>query len=248
MNIARRVDFHTHILPNIDDGSKSLEESMDMLREESRQGIDLLFLTPHFYPTQMNVEQFIILREKMLQRLQKAIKENSIDSQGKVESFPEMILGAEIYYFEGISRTDALSGLHLGNSEYMLLEMPVSKWTDRMIRDVIELHQRPDTKVILAHIERYLKYQSSEVWDILLDYGVLMQVNASFFLNRLTRRKAFSLLKRDCIHVLGSDCHNMGERAPRLGTAMELIRDKDNDWWKRLCDRQEKLVEVIKGR
>ena len=254
MDTLLRTDFHTHILPQMDDGSSSAEESLAMLREEMRQGVESLVLTPHFYPAKMDPQQFLQRRERSWETLQKAVEEaqakhSGAEHPGAAETFPEMIPGAEVHYFEGIARTDGLSCMHLGNSRFLLLEMPFTRWTDRMITDVIELHHRADTRVILAHMERYLKYQHQDVWDTLRRQGILLQANASFFLDLRTRRKAVTLLKREYIHVLGSDCHNMDTRPPRMAEARNRIREaSDRQLAEALTGLEQKLMEMMRGR
>ena len=74
--------------------------------------------------------------------------------------------------------------------------------------------------------ERYLKLQSGSVWDRLYETGILMQVNASFFADFPTRRRALGLLQNGGIHFIGSDCHNMTSRPPRIDRAFEIIEKK----------------------
>lgn len=249
MDTLLRTDFHTHILPQMDDGSSSAEESLAMLREEMRQGVKSLVLTPHFYPAKMDPQQFLQRRERSWETLRKAVEEEQAEHSGEEESFPEMIPGAEVHYFEGIARTDQLSDMHLGNSRFLLLEMPFTRWTDRMITDVIELHHRADTRVILAHMERYLKYQPKDVWETLRHQGILLQANASFFLDFRTRRKAVTLLKREYIHVIGSDCHNMDTRPPGMEEARNRIREAaDRQLAEALTGLEQKLMEMMRGR
>lgn len=81
--------------------------------------------------------------------------------------------------------------------------------------------------VLLAHVERYLGGQPPAVWEALLDWGVLNQCNADFFLRWRTRRKALQMLREGRIHFLGSDSHNMDTRPPRLGKALEILGERD---------------------
>ena len=104
--------------------------------------------------------------------------------------------------------------------------MPLGKWTSRVIDDVLQLNSRSDCRVILAHVERYLLDQPKDTVRILLQNGVLMQSNATFFYTRRTMRKALSMLKRGCVHLLGSDCHNMTTRPPDLVKACGVITDR----------------------
>ena len=82
---------------------------------------------------------------------------------------------------------------------------------------------RNNLEVVLAHIERYYSKQKPAVWDMLLNSGIRMQCNSEFFLNRITRRKALRLLRQGKVHFIGSDCHNMSNRAPMIGEAYDVI-------------------------
>lgn len=207
------IDFHTHILPGVDDGSKSVAESLGMLREESKQGIQKLVLTPHFYAHENSPEQFLARRNDAWEQLSPVLNAR----------MPKIYLGAEVQYFEGICQVEELPRLCVEGSDLLLLEMPFSKWSDRIIQDVLTLNDREDIQIVLAHIDRYLSMQSKETWQILLENGVLMQVNASFFLHWKTKHKAMKMLKKGQIHLLGSDCHNMTHRPPNLGNVYRQI-------------------------
>lgn len=206
------IDIHSHILSGMDDGSSSLEESLSMAKESARQGVRLLAATPHFYATQENPASFLARREKSLSLLESAWE----------DGFPTLAVGAEVRYFDGISRVEEISSLVLERTRILLLEMPFTPWSTRMVDEVVEL-QRRGFQVLLAHIERYLKDQDSRVWETLRQNGVWMQCNANFFLRWQTKRKAQALFQRGEIHMLGSDTHNMTTRPPNLGYAREAL-------------------------
>lgn len=198
------IDIHSHILPGIDDGSQSVSESVSLLREERRQGVDTVFLTPHFYAEENDPVSFLKKRYRAWRKLEPCL----------FPGLPKVRLGTEVQYFEGICAVEDIRHLRIVGTDYILLEMPFSGWSDRMIADVIELEERYELRVILAHIERYLAKQRPETWKMLRANGVLMQSNVSFFTERKTRKQALSMLERKEIHFLGSDCHNMESRRP----------------------------------
>ncbi len=208
------IDIHSHVLPCVDDGSKSVKESILMLRASAEQGVSEIVATPHFYPDETGPERFLSRRNAAADRLLGVWQ----------DGFPKLRLGAEVYYFEGISMTDEIDALRIEGTELLLLEMPFMTWSERMIRDIKELNRRRGSTVLLAHIERYLRYQSGDVLDELIDSGVLMQSNAEFFLKWSTRKKACRMLRNGRIHLLGSDCHNMKSRPPVIG---EVLRKMD---------------------
>ncbi len=208
------IDFHSHILPGIDDGSKSAAMSLEMLEAMRRQGIDTVVATSHFYATQRSPQRFLTRRQEAWEKLQACIT-------GPV---PDIILGAEVLYFPGISHMAELPWLCTEGTNILLLEMPFDTWRDFYVRELKELARSGDYTILLAHIERYYFKQPVELWDELLDYGILMQANADFFLPWRTKRKALKLLEEGRIHLLGTDAHNTGNRAPRMGEAVERIQ------------------------
>ena len=198
------IDFHTHILPCMDDGSQSIAESLSMLRAEARQGIEGVVLTPHFYAHENSPAVFLKRRDHLYRQLKPYLGPD----------LPEIILGAEVQYFEGICTVEDVKELRIEGTDYLLLEMPFSHWPNHIIEDVITLNDRRDTTVVLAHIERYIAMQDKETFRHLRNCGVLMQSNVSFFSNWKTQHKAMSMLARREISFLGSDCHNMKLRQP----------------------------------
>ena len=80
---------------------------------------------------------------------------------------------------------------------------------------------------IIAHVERYIKIQKDKDMILrLLDMGCMIQSNASFFTSKWTKRKAKKLLLDECIHLIGSDCHDLGKRKPDIGKAYAEIANK----------------------
>ena len=207
------IDIHTHILPGMDDGSSSLEESLSMARESARQGVRLLAATPHFYATQEDPNSFLRRREKSLALLESAWQ----------DSFPTLLVGAEVRYFDGISRVEKIAHLTLDHTRILLLEMPFTSWSRRMVEEVVELQRSRGLQVLLAHVERYLKDQDGQVWETFRQNGVWMQCNANFFLRWQTKRNAQALFKKGEIQMLGSDTHNMTSRPPNLAMARDAL-------------------------
>ena len=213
------IDWHSHILPEMDDGSRSLDESINLINMQVEQGVNTVIATPHFYANDESVESFLRRRSIAFEKLKKVSS----------ESFPEIILGAEVKYYPGISKMTDLKRLRIENSKLLLLEMPLTKWTEYVIRELIELSRISGIKIILAHIDRYLSLQKQEVWERLFESGILMQVNASFSLSLVSKHRVISMLKNGYIHFLGSDCHNLNSRPPKIGKAYDLVRKKCGD-------------------
>lgn len=223
------IDIHTHILPGIDDGSRNVEESIAMLREQAKQGMDGVALTPHFYASENSIERFLERRQKAWEQLRPHLD----------ASMPPVCLGAEVQYFEGICRVDGLTSMCLNGSRLLLVEMPFCRWSERVVNDIIELNANCGVMVILAHVERYIAMQSEAVWQKLHANKVRTQANGSFFLDWTTKRKAVRMFVNGQIQFLGSDCHSMSTRAPNCGQVVKLLQDKKaNETIKRLEMRE----------
>lgn len=217
------IDFHSHILPQIDDGSQSIEETLSLLQMLSEQGVDRVAATPHFYASQQPLARFLEKRGAAHEKVMSALQ--------KEASFPvpDIRLGAEVWYYPGVSRLEGIRELQLEGTRLLLLEMPMEPWSAYTVREVLDLNCSGALTVVLAHIERCLPYQDASVWENLLQNGVMMQVNASFLLSRRTRGRALKMMKRGLIQWIGSDCHNLTERAPHMREAVEILRKKLGD-------------------
>lgn len=213
------LDFHSHILPKIDDGSRSCEESIAMLKMLKEQGVNTVALTSHYLAMDESPQMFIDRRTHAYQKLVSAIEKSG-------EQLPELLLGAEVYYYPGICKMEELKLLTLENSNMLLLEMPMAPWGKFTVRELVELAESSDIQIVIAHIERSIKFQSKDTINRLLECGILFQVNASFFISMSTRRKALKMLRLGQIHFIGSDCHNIKHRPPKIGEAVAIIENK----------------------
>ena len=209
-------DFHGHFLPGMDDGSRSVEESLKMLQMAKDQGVTKMFATPHYYPTE-TVETFLERRAQCWQRLSAAM-------EGDPRNYPQVALGAEVAYRQGIGNAEDLETLCLGNSRYLLLELPFTSWNGMLFRDISTIANVRGIIPIIAHVERYMPMQSPKMLQRLWEQDVLFQMNAEPLLIWYKRGKAKKLLTDGAVQLLGSDCHNLTTRKPNLGLACKLYR------------------------
>lgn len=216
------VDFHSHILPKMDDGSASTEESLNMLRMEAEQGISHVVATPHFYARHDTPERFLGRRKDSMLRLQEALAD--------FPELPKISLGAEVYFFRGMSNSDAILDLTIADKRCILIEMPGEPWSDSMYRELEAIYNRFELIPVIAHIDRYIRpFHARQVLNRLTELPVQIQANAEFFLNKSTCNLALRMLKQDQIQYLGSDCHNLTDRKPNLGEAVDLIRRRSGE-------------------
>lgn len=217
--MASTVDFHTHILPGIDDGSKTVDESLAMLRMEAEQGINHVVLTPHFYAEKESLSRFLERRNRSLRRLNEAI--------GSTGRLPNLSVGAEVRIFEGIGNAEFLEELVISGTKCILIEMPMSPWSDSLLRELERIRYKRQLVPIMAHIDRYVSpLRTKGIPEIFADLPVLVQASGSFFTNWKTRNLALKLLQEKKIHLIGSDCHNLDTRPPNLQEALDIIERK----------------------
>ena len=212
------VDFHTHILPGIDDGSADVDTSVEMLKMLYAQGIDTVIATPHFYLAKDSSRNFLRQREKAVKEL--------LDKVEKMDDIPRIVLGAEVLLYPEVSGMPDLDKFCISGTNYLLVEMPFFKWSN-ITYETLEKIRRQGIIPIVAHFERYFKIQKDKTMIFrLLDIGCMLQANANFFTGAFTKRKALKLLRGEMIHFIGSDCHDLKKRKPNIGKAYEIIENK----------------------
>ena len=203
----------------MDDGSKSVCESIQMLRLSFGMGIDTLVSTSHYYANAESMDSFLNRRKEKQQ-----ILIHEIDG---IKHIPQIVMGAEVAYFSGMSREKEISRLCIEKTKYMLLEMPFSEWSSLTLNEVKSLITNRGITPIIAHIERYFPYQQkSGKFDELLNLGVVFQTNGEAVIDGRYSRKILKMIDTNKIHLLGSDCHNTAERPPNLDHAFKIIDRK----------------------
>ena len=184
------IDLHSHILPQMDDGSGSPEESLALWEAFQAQGVTTLAATSHFYPDRESPEEFLARREKSLALLPDCLRSR-------------LILGAEVAYFPGIGSCQSVVPLQLENTRLLLVEMPFCNWNDRMVEDICAIPLQLGLTPVLAHVNRYRgKSQFPKYYRQLLESDVLFQCNAEAFVPGLSGRWAMQQLKKGVLEML----------------------------------------------
>ena len=220
------IDFHTHILPGIDDGSKDINMTKDMLLMEKEQGTDLIIATPHFYAHRTRVEEFLMRREHSLARV--------MELKSETPGLPEIKVGAEVYYFDGIGRAEHLPDLCISGTDILLLEMPFAQWSSDMARTVEDLIRKRKLRIVLAHVERYERFQKDRsAWHRIIEMPLTLQMNAESFIETGSwlrpshaHKMCLRLIEEQENCIIGSDCHDMTERPPNIENARLVIKQK----------------------
>lgn len=218
------IDFHSHFLHNIDDGAVDIDMAAEMLKCSKVCGTEFVVCTPH-----CNVrEDMDILCEKR-DSLISEIK----DFCCKYElDIPQIVPGFEVdFYCLGNSSEKELKKLCIGNSPYILIEMPYSGWNSRIFEVLYNLTLK-NIKPVVAHIDRYYHMIGDAVFDI-FDYDVDFQINCSAFTNIPGRNFVKKMLKAGKRCTVGTDMHNLTSRPCNIKAAYDIAVKKFKDE----CDR-----------
>lgn len=214
MSIA---DVHCHIVYGVDDGSKSLEESLDMLKMEYESGVRTIILTPHHHKGRMD-KPVDVLKERY--ETLKANNKYDIDLYLGSELFSESNLVDELN--EGLALT-------MNNTKYVLVEFYPStpyKEIEAQFRSLLMSGYKP----IIAHIERYDCFlKDPYLVEDLSDLGIKIQINATSLNNFTAKRFIKKLLKYELVDLIGSDAHNTTSRSPNMSKYIEYIRKKTSE-------------------
>ncbi len=212
------IDFHTHILPQIDDGASSVEESIEMIRNLQSQGVNTIVSTSHYYIQDETVDEFIARRNASYDRLITYAKHNDI-------KLPSIILGAEVLFSPILCDIDC-KPLCIGTTPYILLEMPYTEFSSAHFKALENFINVSGLQCILAHVERYYHFNNDKTVQKLASHDVLCQINAGSVIDKKTRKKTLKLIKNGFAHLLGSDSHNMSSRKPNIEDAMTILNKK----------------------
>ena len=213
------IDFHSHILPKMDDGPQSVADCLAMLRRSFLQGVDAMVSTSHFYADEAYPRDFLRRRAKAYEQLQDAMLMSP-------EVYPRIILGAEVLYFPGIGEAEEIPSLFIGNARTILIEPPMTPWSDVMLDEIAQMGVNFDCTPVIAHVDRFMKYLCDDtLLDRVLQRNMRVQVNADYFLEPDTVEEAMENLCEGKIQLIGSDCHNLSSRAPNLGLVRKQARD-----------------------
>ncbi|WP_353661141.1 CpsB/CapC family capsule biosynthesis tyrosine phosphatase [Hydrogenimonas sp. SS33] len=195
-----RVDIHSHLIPGIDDGSKTMFESVKYVRMMKDLGYEKLITTPHIMSHRYKNSKEEILEK--LEYLKDALQDYEVDME--LEAAAEYYL--DDYFLELLEKGDMLTF----GDRYLLFEMSYTRAPNDLTDIVLEI-ERGGYKPVLAHPERYLfMHNDFEEYERLKDYGVYFQLNLNSlagYYNRSVQKTAHKLVEEGLIDFLGSDVH-----------------------------------------
>lgn len=213
------IDFHTHILPGIDDGAKNVSESLEMLKIAKKNGAEEIILTPH-YKFETSIDEFCELRDKQFAHLNNAMHKSG-------DEFPKIRLGAEVYINTTLSELPDLNKLCISGTNLLLLELPYATWNKWHYNEVYNIVNGHDIVPVMAHIERYISSPKNIARLVpFASVGAHFQINTDSFMSFFGKRVVRELAARGYISAIGSDCHNLTNRSPDITKSLKTLAKK----------------------
>lgn len=214
------LDFHTHVLPGIDDGSLDKEMTMEMLQTLYKEGVRTVLATSHSYPDRKGISA----------KEQRALTEEVNAMAKTIAPDLQVLTGNELYYRDSlVKELQEEEVLTLADSKYILVEFHPSERYDRIQEAVSRLIQNGYYPVI-AHIERVgVLIENKKNVKQLVEMSCYMQVNSKSLMGGFfdKRTKAIlALMKENLIHFIGSDCHNLETRPPQMEQCVKKLYKK----------------------
>ena len=204
------IDFHSHIIPEIDDGARELKESLEMLEEASSAGFDGVISTSHYMENYYETNR--PEREVWINAIHENLENKNLDMN--------LYLGNEIYMSDNIIELlEDGKATTMNDTSYVLFELPMNAEPMNLYDMVYEMQQYKIVP-ILAHPERYSFVQTDPelIYD-LIDKGVLMQANYGSIIGQYGKKAQMivqKFLENNMIHMLGTDVHRQNTIYPKI--------------------------------
>lgn len=211
------IDFHTHIIPNIDDGSRNIDETISLIEEAKRAGFDEIILTSHYKENVFEVDEGE--RKNILKKINKILSVEEIECNLHIAN--EIYITGDIIELLEDGKASTING-----TNYVLFEMPFHSEPQNLYDVIYEMLEHKLIPV-LAHPERYSYVQKNPelIYD-LIEKGILMQSNYGSVLGLYGKNAKIivrKLLENNLVHFLGTDVHRQNTIYPLVKQSIEKI-------------------------
>lgn len=230
------IDFHTHVMPGVDDGSRNLEMTMDMIDNSQMQGVEYICVTPHFITGEYEIDH------ESYNRNFESLKES-------IGNKVNLVQGLEIYINPELPKLYEEKKIWgLNENKYLLIELPMQQYpiyTDKIFYELRLRGARP----VLAHPERNLAIMKNpELLIDLLNQGNLAQMNSGSLMGSYggeIKKFAEKLVSMNLIHMLGSDAHNNGRRNTNIKSGYERVKELNKNLFQWIEGNELKVLQGI---
>lgn len=230
------IDIHSHVLPGIDDGAKTIEKTLEMLKIAEKNGIKKIVATPHFYRGYY---------ENNYENICKIVQEVNIKSK-KIEIDVEIFPGQEVFldnHTVELFKEGIIKGIN--GTKYMLIELPMETMPKNALDVIYELRIQGVIPII-AHPERY-KYiiEKPSLINEFIDEKCLFQINSGSIegiFGSKVKKTAETLVSHGNCEFIASDAHSTNVRCPKLKGALEIVNNFNLDFESKFTVNTNKLL------
>lgn len=220
------TEYHCHILPGIDDGSKSVDTSLKMIKMMKAQGVGRIVATPHFYAhREKSVEDYLKKRQEAFESIKDSMEIQNV------------YLGAEVAVEYGISEIVGIEKLAIAGTRIILLELPYRHYEKWMSEEIYNISAEYKLKVMIAHVHRYLPYYSRDEMETILSENYILQINNEAFSNWAEKRFAKKVMAEYTHFAFGSDAHDLTDRKPNWDLLQKKIESEKIEISNGILDR-----------
>ena len=242
------IDIHSHIIYGVDDGARTKEMTLEMLKLSEESGVKKIVATPHYMKGRFQIEYNEI--KEIVNEIRQMAKEENLNI--------EIYYGQEVYYTENIFKYYMEGEIGtINNSRYMLIELPMREFdVNKVIDGLYELTLR-GIKPIVAHPERYIPFiKDPSLINAFIKEGYLFQLNADSVIGEFgksVKKLALLYLENGVYDVIGSDAHSIKNRNTDMRKPIEEVLYKyRNDFYKNgqnileneIVEKEEKLIKA----
>ncbi len=207
----KRIDFHAHLLPGVDDGAKDLDTAVDMIGQMEISGVHTVVATPHYFSLDETPDCFC---NRVIEAYRTLQQHNTV----------HILLGAEVYLERNLLLSENLHRLCITDTDLLLIELPVSEYREWMYTQLTNLVAIYGIRPVIAHVERVLPRISKRDLNKLLEVsGICFQFNHSAFESHKATVFMRKLIKQGYPVFFGSDCHDVDDRGPTSKANYEKI-------------------------
>lgn len=217
------LDFHTHLLPAVDDGSRTADESLELMTALNELGFDSAILTPHFYPYKEPLTDFVRRRDEAFAAFEKTGTQKMT-----------LCTGCECFMHEYLFHSEDITPLCIAGTPYLLIELSYRREDgENMLKLTDKLVSTYNVTPVLAHIERYPYIMKDERFLLnFMSLGCLAQTNLKSFSEFFLRKKLADYLNKGYITFLGTDTHRLPFNVKAHTKAVEYLEKSFGPEWR----------------
>ncbi|MDU1414403.1 MAG: CpsB/CapC family capsule biosynthesis tyrosine phosphatase [Clostridium sp.] len=233
------VDFHSHIIPGVDDGARDMKEALDMVRLAMESDTEKIVATPHYHMRrgfQVSYDEI----KNLVNNLRKEVNDNKIDI--------EIVCGQEVGYNSEILNLYNKGDIGcIEGTNYMLIEFPLGQFSTTKALDNIYELQIKDVRPIIAHPERYKRFiEDPTLVNRFIKEGYLFQLNVGSLngdFGKEAKNLAEHYLKQGLYSTYGSDGHRYDDRNTDMTDGRKILRRKYKEFLVKMEEETKAILE-----